>query len=1043
MAQTRTPVRKARNATVRGLTASARRLDLHNAYEKRVLKLRQEWQAEAWQYYDEVPEIKFCTHFLGNLAAKLRLFVGVRTAPDEHPVAVDDIDSPIPPEWQKRAIYHLSRLRAERGGQSEICRMLNMNLEIPGECFLIGWAAYTETSKVVDPETGLPLLIDHPEEWDVKSISEVFNKDGRWRVKNDPNAKDTDPESTHDVDPDRGDVIIRVWLRHPQWSNMADSLMRGVLGECRSLTVLSQQILAEANSHLSAGILAMSNELSFGRDTTDEAPGDGQDAAEDPFDDMLFNTMASAVEDPSSPASLAPLVLRGPSDLLKPDVLRLISLARSSDAYLDDRIEKRILRIARGLNVPVEVATGLMETTFANAQQVHQDIFDQHMEPRAVLIVDALTVGFLAPELEAEGCPPDVVDQIVVWYDPKALIRQPDAIEKSDSGFDRMAISAMAWRAKNGYNDADAPTREEILERIVFEKARAQLGPEISLALLKLMGVPIEVEAMPGPSPAPVLPASWAEQLDALAAAAPKVTPRALSGVPTPGRQLVDLDIELRTRLLIASSDALERTLEKAGNRLRSKLSAQQRQTVRQVPAYRIAATLGRAVVASIDTHEDDLLAADWGGLETQFVEWVSAVQEQALTIVGRVVRLRNVDALKVRQADDLRTAWGWMRDALTGLAHTQLYDPDPSAPPVGEGFSGRVPPGLVRLALARAGGRHVGLSAGAWVAVGDEGTGPEPAGGVGVGDLTMGALSDGGGGVDGWTWVYGPALRLHPFDAHETLDGTEFVNFDDDVLAVQAGDEWVGDFYLPGDHDGCMCDVEPTIVDGGTSAAVSPDDEGGPAPDVLGGFEFDPTALGEPQGGTHDYALWNKDQRAEMAERIKALESQLSPAQLHALEEYTGAGYVNMNALQRDTESWVRNNSADLLSIVESRVQHLDAAFAKAIPATDNAVVWRGVRYDMTEIPKAGELLSDPGFLSTSLGRHVAEGFSKDWLYQIDLPAGQSRLFGTERELEMILPRDTPLRVISVIPPIASVDNPVFGGGAVRGVIHVRVETR
>jgi hypothetical protein len=72
--------------------------------------------------------------------------------------------------------------------------------------------------------------------------------------------------------------------------------------------------------------------------------------------------------------------------------------------------------------------------------------------------------------------------------------------------------------------------------------------------------------------------------------------------------------------------------------------------------------------------------------------------------------------------------------------------------------------------------------------------------------------LAQGGATVDGYQWVYGPAHRTRPFDPHAELDGVEFVNFDDDVLTNNEGfPEY--DFFMPGDHPGCICDYEPIVI--------------------------------------------------------------------------------------------------------------------------------------------------------------------------------------------------------------------------------------
>lgn len=63
-----------------------------------------------------------------------------------------------------------------------------------------------------------------------------------------------------------------------------------------------------------------------------------------------------------------------------------------------------------------------------------------------------------------------------------------------------------------------------------------------------------------------------------------------------------------------------------------------------------------------------------------------------------------------------------------------------------------------------------------------------------------------------GWQWVYGDAIRAG-FPGHEALDGTDFVSWTDDALAVQPVDAWLNrDHYAPGDHVGCGCHAIPVL---------------------------------------------------------------------------------------------------------------------------------------------------------------------------------------------------------------------------------------
>ena len=93
---------------------------------------RPEWQADAWDYYDAVPEIKHSARFVGAAMAKLRLFPAVIDPNDpEKVVPVTAPESGVPAEVAAAATAELGRLRSTRGGQAEIKRALAVNLRAP------------------------------------------------------------------------------------------------------------------------------------------------------------------------------------------------------------------------------------------------------------------------------------------------------------------------------------------------------------------------------------------------------------------------------------------------------------------------------------------------------------------------------------------------------------------------------------------------------------------------------------------------------------------------------------------------------------------------------------------------------------------------------------------------------------------------------------------------------------------------------------------------------------------------------------------------
>jgi hypothetical protein len=696
-----------------------------------------------------------------------------------------------------------------------------------------------------------------PEEWMVCSISEVSSRSKgaltQWTVKLRP-----DDAKGRVLDPEAGDDIFRIWQPHGQWLELADCALRSALDECETLQLLSNQVKAESRSRVSAGFLCVPNELSFAgvKPKVEQPDGQGQDAAEgDKFLDELVDFLVAPIDDPSHQASVVPGLIRGPGDAMTDDKLRHLAISRQSDETLDKRIEARVTRLARGLNAPVEVVQGLMQTTFANAEQVDQDVWEDYLEPRAVFDVDAFTVGFLLPRLADDtAIPEDMLSRLFVWYDASDLVAQPDLAGNASEAHDRFEISGMAYRRYKGYDEDDAPEPIEVLVRAALR--RGALTPELTRALLLALAdeagveLPVPTEEAPEPGQAAaariralarlLLNDARAEALTALvgpgngqgaqgqgaALRGRSGASRAPSGADA-GRRLAAIDRDLRTRLLVATNDAMGRALERAGNRLKSR-SSTMRERLRSVPPALAASTLGPSLVAQAGVTEDALLEGAFDALEVVFKAWGGTAQRQALDLVSRFVSGFSVaqrDGLGLRLAESLDEAWGWLHGSLVTLARAQLYDPTPLAETLGE-FDPtlRVPPGLVRQAIARAGGT-MGLQAtdggGAYVVLAEGGG--RPPGGIATGELLRSALRDAGGGVEGYVWEYGPAVRARPFEPHLELDGVQFENFDDPALAN--GEGWPEfAFFMPGDHDGCLCDAVPVLLSPEGAARVIPE---------------------------------------------------------------------------------------------------------------------------------------------------------------------------------------------------------------------------
>lgn len=767
-------------------------------------------QIAAWDAFDGVPEVKHAVWGMGNIVAKIRPFVAVMDP--EHgdtPVPVSVAFPDAIPNVVASAIAELDRLN--RGdGISEILREATMNLDVAGEFYVVGWG---EREALYDELSGELVRQAEDERWEVVSISEVSERNGVTFVSTSPSDKGRPLDPTLDT-------IFRVWQRHPRWSDLADSHLIGCLNDVEQLRALHLRELADNQSRHTGGVFTLPNELTAVR----SMPGDDAGSDDDEYDPLvqaLDETWSDPIDDPSSVNFGAPTIIRGPAEFLKPDYLRHVPIGRDDPGALDDRIRAKVERLARGLNMPVEFTMGHQATTYANAYQVDEDEFADYVQPRVEFLAGAFTTAFLRPQLldayeTATDADRELIDSLFVWYDPSAVLPTADLSDKVELGLDRGLIGNPTAREALGFTEDDAPEATDPdgetidIYAIAETVQKLYLGVDVMLTadeareILRRYGAPIEGPMPEKPDPEPV------------AAAA---TPRTRDDL---GLRLVEIDRAFRDRFLAAADAAVKRAIERAGNRLRGQ--AQLRARLKNVAPEDCAATLGRALVADA-LPIPGLIDDAFERLERDFRAWAEIAENEAFDIVQETVGKiaggftnEQRAALKMRRAGTIDEAWQWTEGALRSLTEAKLFDPSFAIGTIGEALHDTwVPPGLIREAMARAGGgAHVitdGTSA--YVTIGNL----EPLGGIATGPDVVDILIESGYGVEGWEWSYGPALRARPFEPHRALEGFTFTDFTDPGLAVD-GDFPPTGFYTPGDHPGCLCDLIPVIIhpDGATT---------------------------------------------------------------------------------------------------------------------------------------------------------------------------------------------------------------------------------
>ncbi len=782
----------------RSITAAGVRLPVHGEQGPGQNRTPEGWKNEAWLYFDSVPEVKFAARFLGNALARLRLYPALTVEHDDAPVPVaeaslprdateDDDGTPYLTE-QVAAIIDatFARLGGGPDGMPGIQREFAINMTIPGECNLIG--------RDVDGHEEFSI---YPED----SVKKADGGDGVYVVK-DP---DTGEDRTIDASENGNDFAARIWRRHSRRPWLSDSNMRAILDCCEELLIYNRTLRAVGKSRNPAGILLLPDELDFvdagvveyEDDEDDEPvvvnPDESTDGLTD-FERGLIQSLITPTTDDGSAGSVAPHLLRGPSEHLKE--VRLVGLERSIDPEVLARIDHLIRRLAHGLDVPVEVLTGVADANHWSAWMIEDSTYKAHIEPLAAILTQALTTTFLRSALLDAGLDASIVDRVVIAIDASNLVVRPNRATDAQTAFDAYALSWKALRQHYGFPDTDAPDDQEMALRYSLGGGFGTLGAGEEPAAPENGGEPTpptEDEATEEQGP-PVLASGGF----------------AAAGTATSdlGARLAGIDARLRERLQAAASAALTAALGRAGARLRAAVQGDPTlaKKAKGVDNAEIGQVLG-------DGHADPaelLTANDFDGLHGQWNSWVDQARAQAIVAVRNEGERRELDedqidsAVSEMQASadaDRDAGWSVLLASLLDSGRRRMFTPD-GTPDRGE-FDAHmsVPAGDIRRALA---------------VMGDGGLADDsdeiPMGGPATGGQMM-RLGVGfalGAATTAYVWTAGTSDR--PFEPHQELDGL-LVSGEDDPALLSS--EWPaeGGPMLPGDHDGCSCSLDPVIA--------------------------------------------------------------------------------------------------------------------------------------------------------------------------------------------------------------------------------------
>ncbi|EMF20406.1 hypothetical protein H114_32724 [Streptomyces gancidicus BKS 13-15] len=408
------------------LTAAAARFTAPKRSRGQQKKPDASWQAEAWSFFEKVPEVRFAGTWIGNAMGGATLYAGRRTTdgtierlPDEHPAA-----------------QIVQQIAGGPDGQSNLLADMGPHFVVAGE----GWIVVCPILNAAGQVTGY--------DWRVLSTSEVSQQSGKLVVEIDGEPVDVppyDPDGEYDH---TAPIAIRVWKPFPGRHIEADSPVRSSLQLLEELQLLNAAVAAIARSRLTGrGVLLIPKGTRF--PTAPGAPSD----AEDDVIDIFMEVAATAIREPDSAAATVPIVLEVPADSI--GGIKWLQFESDFDDLAIRLREEAIRRFANGLEVPAEILLGLGDANHWSAWALTAEAIRLGVEPRLAIICHALTTQWLRPLLEDDDA--DDAEDYLVWYDTSGLRVQANRAQTALEAFKAGLISAAAARRETGFDEADAP----------------------------------------------------------------------------------------------------------------------------------------------------------------------------------------------------------------------------------------------------------------------------------------------------------------------------------------------------------------------------------------------------------------------------------------------------------------------------------------------------------------------------------------------------------------------------------------------------------
>jgi hypothetical protein len=780
------------------LTAAGQRINL-KARNKTIRRADQSnWQTKAWEYRDAIGEIRFATQFLSNAVSKVRFYVAEVKPGQDVPTplpAKEPKDSALTPEQARTAQQELERLPL-RSGYSFL-GVLSENLGIAGEAFLHGY--YNDT--------------DGSETWEILSTTQV-----QLAGTGDIQIKDSLSGQFRSLRKDnKGELqeeLIRLWRPHPKDGALADAPLISLGVVCDTLILVEAESQASTQSRIASnGLLAIPEGFELPKQNKTD------DDNNPSFMEELTEALVNPINDPGAATAAVPVVIQGQAEDIQ--AIKFFRFDREDQSSTSEKAERALRTLARSLDVPPEIITGLGDSNHWSAWQIDTSTYEHHIDPMVRLVADSLTMGYLRPALKELGWENEDLQKIQIWHDPGQLTENPNRTQDTLNAFDRGGIGYETFRDMLGFTEDDAPTPEELQTILAFKSG---LNPDMAASILHLIRnnteqPTITIDSTTTQAPRQIAPSEAQDAPTTAEDATPNTQPAApltaAAATTEPqwavdydlGRELSDIDRELRERILTLIDATIDGSINKAGNQLRThanktpKTRAIYKNQLAELSGVELLAHTGRDTALELGLNEDGLITELLNSLKPRIVKWTQAAIKKTLATIFKAAKIspdsqraKNITT-RFSQPENLERAWNTLTELLSKHMQNRMYNPNPNKPTFpAEEVEHSTPTQPVSDFINTVGGN----------------TPHSDTKGLATGTIANNVLAETGHHNIGFQWRYGPTPPENTFPPHFKLAGKKFTGFDDPGLIPPVDDAWVGPVFHPGDHEGCLCDYMP-----------------------------------------------------------------------------------------------------------------------------------------------------------------------------------------------------------------------------------------